>query len=182
MDIKKELENCQELMEILKIIEDLDLPDAWLCAGTLRNFIWNRLSGKSEFESMSDIDVAFFDPNMSYEETLTIQKKLQVTYPNYEWEVKNQCDMHLHSLHSLPYVSSCDAISKYPERCTAIAARLNHGTLDLFLPYGSEDIVNFMVRPTPHFLENEDRLMTYKKRQEKKKWQEKWPRLQIVFC
>ncbi|ERJ77661.1 hypothetical protein HMPREF1557_00673 [Streptococcus sobrinus W1703] len=33
--------------------------------------------------------------------------------------------MHGHSPHTLPYTSSRNAISKYPERCTAIGARLD---------------------------------------------------------
>ena len=44
--------------------------------------------------------------------------------------------MHGHSPHTLPYTSSRDAISKYPERCTAIGARLDEeGQLEVFLPY-----------------------------------------------
>ena len=45
--------------------------------------------------------------------------------------------------------------------------------LELFTPYGLEDILNFQVRPTPHFLENEDRMELYRTRLSKKNWQEK---------
>ena len=64
--------------------------------------------------------------------------------------------MHQHSPHTAPYSSSCDAMSKYPERCTAVGLRLNEESdFELYAPYGLEDILNFQVRPTPHFLENE---------------------------
>ena len=76
-----------------------------------------------------------FDPEVTYEKTQVIQKKLQASYPNYQWEVKNQVFMHQHSPHTAPYQSARDAVSKYPERCTAIAARLQDGELEL-LPYG----------------------------------------------
>ena len=46
--------------------------------------------------------------------------------------------------------------------------------LELFAPYGLEDILNFQVRPTPHFLENQDRMKLYQKRLSKKNWREKW--------
>ena len=86
--------------------------------------------------------------------------------------------MHQHSPHTTPYTSSRDAMSKYPERCTAVGLRLNEESdFELFTPYDLEDILNFQVRPTPHFLENEDRMALYQTRLSKKNWQEKWKNL-----
>ena len=86
--------------------------------------------------------------------------------------------MHQHSPHTAPYTSSRDAMSKYPERCTAVGLRLHEDSaLELFTPYGLEDILTFQVRPTPHFLENEDRMALYQIRLSKKNWQEKWKNL-----
>ena len=167
-----------DIMTILTIIRDLDLKDSWLAAGSVRNFIWNLLSDKSPFDSETDVDVIFFDPDISYEETVSLEKKLREDFPQYQWELKNQVYMHLHSPHTVPYTSSCDAMSKYPERCTAIGLRLHaDATLELFAPYGIEDILNFQVSPTPHFLENEDRMKHYQERLSKKNWQEKWKNL-----
>ena len=60
--------------------------------------------------------------------------------------------MHLHSP-TVPYTSSCDAMSKYPERCTAIGLRLHaDATIELFAPYGLEDILNFPGFPNSSFL------------------------------
>lgn len=128
----------------------------------------------------SDIDVVFFAPEITYEKTQAIQEQLQAAYPSYQWEVKNQVFMHGHSPHTAPYQNARDAISKYPERCTAIAARLKDGDLELFLPYDEDDIVNFIVQPTPHFLADEERMAVYHERLKKKDWQKKWPRLQIL--
>ena len=167
-----------DMMTILTIIRDLDLKDSWLAAGSVRNFIWNLLSDKSPFDHETDVDVIFFDPDISYEETVSLEKKLREDFPQYQWELKNQVYMHLHSPHTAPYTSSRDAMSKYPERCTAIGLRLHaDATLELFAPYGLEDILDFQVSPTPHFLENEDRMKLYQERLSKKKWQEKWKNL-----
>ena len=167
-----------DMMTILTIIRDLDLKDSWLAAGSVRNFIWNLLSDKSPFDRETDVDVIFFDQDISYEETVSIEKKLREDFPQYHWELKNQVYMHLHSPHTVPYTSSCDAMSKYPEQCTAIGLRLHaDATLELFVPYGIEDILNFQVSPTPHFLENEDRMKLYQERLSKKNWQEKWKNL-----
>ena len=162
-----------DIMTILTIIRDLGLKDSWLAAGSVRNFIWNLLSDKSPFDRETDVDVIFFDPDVSYEETVSLENKLREDFPQYQWELKNQVYMHLHSPHTAPYTSSRDAMSKYPERCTAIGLRLNaDATLELFAPYGLEDIFNFYVSPTPHFLENEDRMKLYQERLSKKNWQE----------
>ncbi|GGE23664.1 nucleotidyltransferase family protein [Streptococcus himalayensis] len=167
------------IMEILSIIRDLGLRDAWLCAGSVRNFIWNSLSGHSAFDRTTDVDVIFFDPDISYEETCVIEASLKENYPEFLWEVKNQVYMHVHSPHTKPYKSSQDAMSRYPERCTAVGLRLlNNDELDLFAPYGLEDIVNFRLHPTPHFLENDARLALYHERISQKNWVQKWPSLQ----
>ena len=57
-----------DMMAILTIIRNLGLKDSWLAAGSVRNFIWNLLSDKSPFDHETDVDVIFFDPDISYEE------------------------------------------------------------------------------------------------------------------
>ncbi len=167
-----------DMMAILTIIRDLGLQDSWLAAGSVRNFIWNLLSDKSPFDRETDVDVVFFDPAISYEDTLGIESELKEDFPQYQWELKNQVYMHQHSPHTAPYTSSRDAMSKYPERCTAVGLRLNEdSTLELFAPYGLEDILKFQVSPTPHFLDNEERMKLYQERLSKKNWQEKWKNL-----
>ena len=177
-DILDSFRENPDMMAILTIIRDLELKDSWLAAGSVRNFIWNLLSDKPAFDRETDVDVIFFDPEVSYEETLAIENKLREDFPQHQWELKNQAYMHQHSPHTEPYVNSCDAMSKYPERCTAIGLRLHaDATLELFAPYGLEDILNFQVSPTPHFLENDDRMKLYQQRLSKKNWQVKWKNL-----
>ena len=177
-DLLQAIQLNSDLMKILTIIHDLELKDSWLAAGSVRNFIWNILSDKPAFDRETDVDVIFFDPDVSYEETLAIENKLREDFPQYQWELKNQVYMHQYSPHTAPYRNSCDAMSKYPERCTAIGLRLNaDASLELFAPYGLEDILNFQVAPTPHFLENQDRMKLYQERLSKKNWQVKWKNL-----
>ena len=171
-----------DMMAILTIIRNLGLKDSWLAAGSVRNFIWNLLSDKSPFDCETDVDVIFFDPDISYEETLSLEKKLREDFPQYQWELKNQVYMHQHSPGTAPYRSACDAVSKYPEQCTALAVRLRKdGRLELFLPYGTKDIEDFIVQPTPHFLASPERLAVYTERMKKKNWQSKWPLLEVRF-
>lgn len=60
--LKKLLAKTPEMAEILKIIDQLQLSDTWLCAGSIRNLIWNALSGLPPFDSTTDVDVFFSTP------------------------------------------------------------------------------------------------------------------------
>lgn len=177
-NLKQDLLEQPDMREILGIIAELKLPDAWLCAGSIRNFIWNTLSQRPTFDYETDVDVIFFAPNISYEETSQMEEKLKKSHPQYRWELKNQVYMHVHNPRTTPYQDARDAMSKYPETCTAIGARLNGpGQIEIYCPYGLEDICNFIVRPTPHFLENAERMNLYHKRLAKKNWKQKWSQL-----
>ena len=82
-----------DMMAILTIIRNLELKDSWLAAGSVRNFIWNFMSDRPAFDLETDVDVIFFDPDISYEETLSLEKKLREDFPQYQWELKNQVYM-----------------------------------------------------------------------------------------
>ena len=107
----EQLQADPDMMTVLTIIRDLDLVDAWLAAGAVRNFIWNLLSGKPGFDATTDMDLVFYDPAISYEETQKIEQELKKVYPQYAWEVKNQVYMHQHSPGTAPYTS---AVMRFP--------------------------------------------------------------------
>ncbi|BBA91738.1 hypothetical protein SR187_0455 [Streptococcus ruminantium] len=175
-EFKKSLQAAPDILAILEIIAELNLADCWLCAGTIRNFVWNQYS----FDRDTDVDVVFFDEQISYEETLVLESHLRKNYPEYRWEVKNQVYMHIHSPNTPPYKSSKDAIEKFPERCTAIGLRLvEDGQLEVYSPFGVEDMYNYLVRPTPHFKIDPERMLLYRARITKKNWSDKWPTLTI---
>lgn len=172
--IKNTLKESVEIVDILQIIDTLGLADSWLCAGSIRNFIWNGFV----FDKETDVDVLFYDKQISCDETLQIEKQLRQKYPIYKWELKNQVYMHRHSPNTLPYSSARDAISKFPERCTAIGVRLvDKKDLELYSPYGLDDILEYRVRPTPHFEADGRRMAEYRSRIKKKNWQKKWNQL-----
>ncbi len=69
-----------DMMAILTVIRNLELTDSWLAAGSVRNFIWNLLSDRPAFDLETDVDVIFFDPDISYEETLFLEKNCERTF------------------------------------------------------------------------------------------------------
>lgn len=179
-DLMNCISNNPELMTILIIVEELHLPQACLCAGTIRSTIWNHLSTKKNYLS-NDLDIIFFDPNVSYESTLLIQDQLQQKYPFYQWELRNQYDMHQHNPNTAPYLSVEDAISKFPETCTAIGIRTQKGELELIAPYGVSDLIHFKVVPTPYYQKDPERMAIFKQRLRQKDWKKTWPNLTLYL-
>ncbi|NQH94683.1 nucleotidyltransferase family protein [Streptococcus suis] len=177
-ELGKYLSQDPDINRILEIVKDLDLVDSWICAGTIRNFIWNHY----RFDKKTDIDIIFYDEKISYQETKEIEANLHQRYSDYQWEVKNQVFMHIHSPDTPPYQSSKDAIEKFPERYTAIGVRQTENwNLEIFAPYGLDDIYHYLVRPTPHFIGNSKRMDLYEKRIKKKNWKEQWPVITIKY-
>lgn len=51
-----------------------------------------------------------------------------------------------------PYAGTADAIGRWPETCTAVAARLAaDGRVEVLAPWGVTDLLGLVVRPTPAF-------------------------------
>jgi len=165
-------------MQVLKIARDLDLSQWMIGAGFVRNKIWSYLSGDvKEGVDTFDVDLVYFDKNRKDEkEDEELSKQLKIkTGINYEI-VNEIC---AHAWNDLPpYLSTKDAISKWPETVTAIGIFLDkNNKLQLFAPHGIDDLINFIVRPTPAFV---DEIEKIKVRVEKKGWIKKWPKIQIV--
>lgn len=176
-DIVQFIEETPELIEILRIIRKLHLPQACLCAGALRNAVWDKINGKP-FRSLTDIDVIYYDASASYEESTNIEQILNEKYPDYDWEVKNQVYMHIHNPDTPPYHSVEEAISRFPETATAIGARLlTKNEIELIAPHGIQDLIQFIVQPTPFFAEDKARIELYDERIKQKNWHKQWPEI-----
>lgn len=173
------IQKDQQMMTILNVIADLGLKDSWLAAGAVRNYIWNSLSGRQGFDRDTDLDVVFYDPEISYQETLNRERRLKESYPDYPWELKNQVFMHVHNPDTAGYESARDAISKYPETATAVALRLIDDELELFAPYGLDVISRFEIHPTPYFKASDKRMAVYNERMARKNWSKKWPQIKF---
>ncbi|QDQ00963.1 nucleotidyltransferase family protein [Lysinibacillus fusiformis] len=167
------------MMDILKTVEKLQLPDCWVCAGFIRSKVWDILHEYSSRTPIADIDVIYFDP-WTVSETIEKQyeQQLRKHLPNEPWSVKNQARMHLIN-NSKPYQSSTDGIAHFPETPTAIGVRLNNGLLEITAPYGINRLVAGIVSPTPYFQKEERMYEIYKQRIRTKQWKSIWPQLKI---
>jgi hypothetical protein len=168
------IQNDIWMIAVLKTVRDLKLKDCWIGAGFVRNKIWDVKHGKDRTE-LNDIDVVHFDKfNATKEYDLYIENLLKKISPNLNWSVKNQSRMNIRNGHK-QYADCNEAISFWPETATSIAVRLNFNSqIEYIAPYGLEDLFNLLVVPTPKF-----DLTIYNERIKKKRWKEKWNKLEI---
>lgn len=179
-DLAAWIKQDEWMMAVLREARSLQLPDWWICAGFIRSKIWDVLSGFPERTPPADIDVIYFDKSDISEKTEKgLEAKLRSLAPGIPWSVKNEARMHLAN-HMLPYKSSADAISKFPETATALGVKLERDNrIVLAAPHGIDDAVHFLIRPTPYFLQTQERKAVYEQRIQKKQWQKRWIRLSI---
>ena len=178
-DIERLLEAHAASHALLLHVESPGLPDAWIGAGFIRNSVWDVLHGRTiDLARLADVDVLFFDSKgTSKEREAEIESRLRALAPSIPWSVKNQARMHLRN-GDAPYGNTLDAVAHWAETATAIAVRTVEGRVEAMAPYGVDDLLNLIVRPTPVFGQRMD---IYRERVMGKDWPARWPKLTMLM-
>ncbi|MFS0864747.1 nucleotidyltransferase family protein [Fredinandcohnia sp. 179-A 10B2 NHS] len=179
-DVIKIIRNDDKMMEILRVVNTLNLPDWWICAGFVRAKIWDTLHGYINRTQTPDVDVIYFD-DKEIDESIekSLEARLHSVMPDIPWSVKNEARMHVVN-HIEPYFSSVDAVSKFPETATALGVKIDENDqLILTAPCGIEDVINMEVKPTGFFTETKERAAIYEKRLKQKNWKSIWPKIKV---
>lgn len=168
-----------KLMQDLRWVRSLHLPQCYIGAGYIRNYIWDVLHGYALRELHTDIDVVYYDAqDLREERDIQLEQQLCEATGNSKWSVKNQARMHLRN-GTVPYQSTEDALRYWPEVVTAIGVRLDQeDQLKICAPHGLHDLYHLMVRKSPFFTDAD----YYNLRVEKKCWKQQWPKLSIEIA
>lgn len=104
------------LLEPLRTVAALGLPDAWIGAGFLRNPVWDALSGLSPGTNPpGDVDVVWFNPARATPDAdAAAEAALFAAHPGPAWSVRNQARMAARNGHP-PYAGTLDAIAHWVE-------------------------------------------------------------------
>lgn len=166
--------------EALEATAGLGLPDAWIGAGFVRTPVWDRLHGFERPTPLGDIDVIYHDPEcLDPAVEQDHEARLKERLPGLPWSVTNQARMHLEN-GDRPYRSSADAMQHWLETPTAVAVRLTPGgEARLLAPFGLDDLLGLIVRPTPHAQRH--RLAAYRARIADKDWLTTWPKVRLIW-
>lgn len=179
LDIASLIERQADMMRLLRAVQASGLPDCWIGAGFVRNAVWDALHDRGiDCGSLSDVDVVYFDRrDASPSRDRAVEAGLAARMPGVPWSVKNQARMHERN-GVAPYRDMADAISRWPETATAVAARLStNGHVELLAPHGVGDLLGMIVRPTPAFGARREEVA---RRVAEKGWPVRWPKLTTV--
>jgi len=169
------------LWRALRIARDLDLPQWRIVSGAIYNQVWNHLTGRPELYGVKDIDLFYFDPDLSYEaEDRAIRRAAEVFPATPPVEARNQARVHLwfEGRFGEPYppLPSADAgIDRFAARTHCVGVRLEADeAISIYAPFGLDDIFAFRVTPNP--------VMNNRATHELKatRQAELWPELEIV--
>jgi len=168
---------AERRMDMLEALAELDLPDAWIAAGAVRNAAWDRLHEYPTSTELADVDVIWFDPRRASRDVdQELEHRLGQRLAGVNWSVKNQARMHRRN-GDPPYRDCLDAMRGWPETATAIAARVGpRGAIQLSAAFGLDDLLSLWLRPTPRFAMDP----AFRKRVESKRWLALWPQLRLV--
>jgi hypothetical protein len=167
------------MMAVLETARSAGLPDCWLGAGFVRRKVWDHLHGFNQATPLEDVDLLYFQPgDIGQDSERAIEAGLRSAMPEVPWSVKNQARMHLRN-GDQSYTNTIDAMRYWLETPTCVAARLaEDGRLELAAPYGIDDLLHMIVRPTPA---GQRRAGAYRKRLEGKNWLRQWPWTQAIW-
>jgi uncharacterized protein len=168
-----------EMMSVLAVVESLNLPDWMICAGFIRNKVWDYIHNNNTKTQPSDVDVMFFD-FQDRNAAIDIRKRLENLRPDIGWDIENQAFSH-ESNNDSPYRDTLDALSKLPETVTSIGIKSCVGELSLIAPHGIGDLVNCVIRPTPIFYRYPERKQIVIERLQEKKLFAKWSKLKVMI-
>ncbi len=165
-----------ERMKAMECARSLALPDCYIAAGFVRNLVWDHLHHKPQPTPLNDLDIVYFDPNeIDDKAALIYEAQLTAMMPEFNWQVRNQANMHLRN-GDKPYQSTLDAMSYWPEKETAVAARLNErNQIECISAFGFESLFEGQITYNP-----KRTLTLFQSRVESKNWLITWPQLQVA--
>jgi hypothetical protein len=143
-------------MALLTKARELYLPQHRLVAGCIYQTVWNTLTGRQGGTGINDYDLIYFDgADLSEKSEAGIEELVRAQLPDLPVpvEVRNQARVHLwfEEYFGIPYPAlSCadEAITRYASATHAVGVSLtDDGRLDVFAPFGLEDIFGLIVRP-----------------------------------
>ena len=152
--LKEILWKNDELVKILKILEESNLKNYYVAAGSINQTIINYYTDRDLNYGNSDYDIVYFDEDTSYNTEYEITKSLMKKFEGIikEFDIKNQARVHLwyedkFGYAIAPFTSVEHAISSWGSTITCIGVRLEKERLIVCAPYGLNDVFNLIIRP-----------------------------------
>jgi hypothetical protein len=170
-------------MEALWVARDVDAPDWLVCAGAIRDAVWDDLHGAPLTTAPRDVDVAFFDPSdLTPERDRAVEDALRARAPDLPWQARNQAAVHLwypgrFGTEVASFRSAAEAVATFPETASCAGVRLlADDEMLVVAPHGLDDLLGCVCRHNPARVS----AAFYERRVAEKGWRERWPRMSYV--
>ena len=144
----------EALWECLHRFPALNLSVWYLGAGCVAQTIWNLAHGKAPSADILDYDLVYYDRDLSEEREYRVTREARelVADLHIELDVTNEARVHIWYPERFgygiqPYQSTEDAIGTWPTTATAIGVRPSGRQLEVWAPFGTDDLFNLVVRP-----------------------------------
>lgn len=171
------------LKEAFELTPQLKLPNWYIAGGVISQTVWNYLSGFDLNAHIKDIDLVYFDPDISKNiENYYIQlgESLYNTIP-LEVEIVNQARVHTWYEEDFgkmiaPIRTTQEGIAGWPTIATCTGITLNKkDEIEIYAPYGLDDLLGMVARPNKNTIVTKE--MYYNK---VKRWRKVWPKLKTI--
>jgi hypothetical protein len=146
-----------DLMALLECLRGIALPQWRLVSGCVYQTVWNVLTHRARGTGIQDLDVIYYDAgDLSWDAEDAIIKRVTSAAAG-PLQIRNQARVHLwyeqHFGTAYPPLRTADeSLTRYPSIVSAIGVRLREdGHLDVFAPFGLDDLFAMVMRPNPAF-------------------------------
>lgn len=179
--LKEILLQSEKIKYILETLNKSKLKNYYVAAGCINQTIFNYYHDFDLDYGIKDIDIVYFDDDLSYEAEDKIIKDIKLLFEDdlLDIDIKNQARVHLwyedkFGFKIKPYTSVEDAISKWGSTVTCIGVRMEGNEIIVYSAYGLDDLFNLTIRPVKEqFTKEQYKIKT-------KKWQDTWPLLKVI--
>ncbi len=146
------------LMTALEYARKLDLPDWLIVSGAVYQRVWNHLTGRDPDYGVKDYDLAYFDPDTSYEAEDVQIRRAAALFPAELAplvEVRNQARVHIWFGDHFgepyePLSNSAESLERFVAPAFSVGIRLEKDdSLTIAAPFGLEDLFAMTLRQNP---------------------------------
>lgn len=169
------------LHQVIKEVQTFGYDNAYVGAGCICQSVWNYQNGYDPMYGISDIDIVYFDTDLSYEKEDCVIKQVKQRFAGLPVaiDVKNEARVHLWITERFgdviePYTCVEEAIDTWPTTASAVGVQMKGEVFSVYAPYGLNDMFGQIIRPNKVQITKETYLAKCTK------WKAKWDSLQIV--
>jgi hypothetical protein len=155
--LKEIVRASPNLMQVLTVARDLDLPDWLVFSGAVYQPVWNHLTNRPVGYGIRDYDLGYFDPDTSWDAEDAVIRRVAAAFDGplgQQVEVRNQARVHLWFEDHFgepysPLASTAEALERFAAPACAVGVRLGDNDLTILAPFGLDDVFAMHLRPNP---------------------------------